>query len=374
MEKAKPKVLQVNKLYHPWIGGVEKVVQNIAEGLKDEVSMKVLACQSKGFGEARTINGVDVLKTTSFGVAWGMPLSLTFPLILVKEIRNHDVLHFHLPFPLAVLGYLLSPVRGKKVVVTYHSDIVRQKRLMGLYRPLLDRFLDTADLILPTSPNLVENSPFLRNREEKCRVVPLSIDIEEFTNFSSEEGEFPVEVGEDKVVLFVGRLSYYKGVDILLEAMKEIDARLLIVGEGELKGDLQEKCRSLSLEGRVDFLGEVSDEALKRCYQIADVFVLPSVERSEAFGLVQLEAMAYGTPVVNTDLPTGVPYVSRDGETGLTVQPGDSEELSAAINTLLTNEEMAEEFGRNARERVKEKFTRERMLSSILDVYRELSG
>ena len=154
--------------------------------------------------------------------------------------------------------------------------------------------------------------------------------------------------------------------------MQEIEAKLLIAGEGELREELEEKARSLKVNQKIIFLGKVSDEKLKYCYQICDLFVLPSVESSEAFGIVQMEAMAYGKPVVNTNLPTGVPYVSINGETGFTVPPRDSKALANAINRILNHKELATKFSKNALKRVKEKFSKEKMLESIYLIYKEL--
>ena len=172
--------------------------------------------------------------------------------------------------------------------------------------------------------------------------------------------------------MFVGRLCYYKGVEYLIEAMQWVNAKLLIVGDGELREKLEEMTVSLGLEERVKFLGKVSNELLKYCYQICDVFVLPSVEPTEAFGLVQLEAMAYGKPVINTLLPTGVPFVSIDGKTGLTVEPRNSKALADAINKLLSDDELRKKFGIQARNRVVENFTVDKMNEKILKVYQEL--
>lgn len=365
------KILQINKLYYPWIGGVEKVVQDITEGFQGKVDMEVLACQSKGRGSKLLINGVKVTKASSLGIYWGMPVSFTFPLLLSWKSRKADILHFHLPFPLGDLSYLLLGARKKKIVVTYHSDIVRQEKLLRFYKPFLYRFLEMADRILPTSPNLLESSKYLRPHKDKCTVVPLSIDLNEYGHPVEKEFYLGVSLGE-RIVLFAGRLNYYKGLEYLIEAMQEIEAKLLIAGEGELREELEEKTRSLKVNQKIIFLGKVSDEKLKYCYQICDLFVLPSVESSEAFGIVQMEAMAYGKPVVNTNLPTGVPYVSINGETGFTVPPRDSKALTNAINRILNDKELATKFSKNALKRVKEKFSKEKMLESIYLIYKEL--
>lgn len=371
MKTIKIKILQINKLYHPWIGGVEKVVQNIAEGLRDRVDIEVLACQPKGRGSKQLINGVKVTKASSFGIYWGMPISFTFLFLLAWKSRKVDILHFHYPFPLGDLSYLLVGSKRKKIVVTYHSDIVRQKKLLRFYRPFLHRFLRRANKILPTSPNLVELSKHLGPYKDKCTVVPLSIDLNEFGHPVEKEFDLGVSLDE-KIVLFAGRLNYYKGLEYLIESMQEIDAKLLIAGEGELREELEEKARSLRVNQKIIFLGKVSDEKLKYCYQICDLLVLPSVEPSEAFGIVQMEAMAYGKPVVNTNLPTGVPYVSVNGETGITVPPRDSKALVEAINKILNDKELAAKFSKNALRRVEEKFSREKMLETTYSIYEDL--
>lgn len=169
-------------------------------------------------------------------------------------------------------------------------------------------------------------------------MVPSSIHIEDYV---SVDQKFDLDIsGTEKIVLFVGRLSYYNGVEYLIEAMQSVNAKLLIDGDGKSREKLENMTVSLGLEERVKFLGKVSNELLKYCYQICDVFVLPSVEPTEAFGLVQLEAMAYGKPVINTLLPTGVPFVSIDGKTGLTVEPRNSKALADAINKLLSDDEL----------------------------------
>lgn len=371
--KQKLYVLQISKLYYPWIGGVEKVVQDIAEGLKGKVDMEVLACQPRGWGTRQLINGVEVIKASSFGIYWSMPISFTFPFLLAWKSRKVDVLHFHLPFPLGVLSYLLMGSQRKKVVVTYHSDIVRQKRLMRFYKPFLHRFLKRADRILPTSPNLVKSSKYLSPYKDKCSVVPLSIDLNEFGHSGKKEFNLGI-FSDEKIVLFVGRLNYYKGLEYLIEAMQEVEGKLLIVGDGELRGELEEKARSLKVDQKVIFLGRLSDEKLKYCYKTCDLFVLPSVEPSEAFGIVQMEAMAYGKPVINTNLPSGVPFVSIDNITGITVPPKDANALAKAINKILNDKELAARFSKNALKRVRENFSREKMMDSIYLTYKELTG
>lgn len=365
------KVLQVNKLYYPHIGGVEKVVQELAEGLAEEAEVRVLACQPKGIGKREVINGIPVYKAGSLGTYWSMPVSPSFPRLLHKQLGWADLAHFHFPFPLGDLSYLLVKRRVKvKTVLTWHSDIVKQKSFLRLYEPFLYKFLDAVDQIILTSPAPLENSRFLKNYRDKCKIIPLG--IRNFWFEAAGESEEAVQLPCDKTVLFVGRLCYYKGVEYLLEAMQDVSANLVIIGNGELREELEEKAKRLGISERTFFLGFSSDEELRYWYHRADVFALPSVEPSEAFALVQAEAMAAGTPVVNTNLPTGVPFVSLHNETGLTVEPRKSQQLAEALNTILNNPSLAASFGEKAKERAKSLFSVEQMLQSTLSLYKEL--
>lgn len=367
------KLLQVNKLYHPWIGGVEKVVQNIAEGLKDKADVSVLVCRARGWGRRDAVNGVEITRAGSLGIFFSMPVSPGFPFLLRRLGKNADVLHFHMPFPLGIVSYLVARPKGK-VVLWWHSDIVRQKKIMPFYRPLLRRFLKMSDRIIVAAPEHIQNSPYLRDFREKCEVVPFGIDTRGFEL----DSDVRVKVEEirskhgPRIVLFVGRLIYYKGAEYLIRAMKDVDGRLLVVGEGPLEDKLRSQAAELGIEDKVAFLGRAQDQDMAGYYHSCDVFVLPSIARSEAFGIVQLEAMACGKPVINTDLPTGVPRVSRNGETGITVPPADSVALSRAINKLLTDSDLRQTCGSNARRRVEEHFSMSRMIDDVYRVYQKV--
>ncbi|PSP82336.1 mannosyltransferase [Halobacteriales archaeon QS_1_68_17] len=367
-------LLHVSKFYYPKVGGIEWVVRQLAKGMTGPGNtVRVLSSVSRGFGGRQTINGVRVSKAASAGVLLSVPLAPTFPLHLRAASRDADLVHYHLPDPLSVTSHQLAASTDARIVATYHNDIVRQSTPLKLYRPVLDRFLDRTDRILVTSPALRDRSDFLAPYTEKCTVVPLSIDLDEYEPGIPPASDLPVS-GDRPVVLFVGRLIYYKGVEYLVDAMAQVDADLLVVGDGERRESFERRAEDQGVGDRVSFLGYVSDETLHHCYDRADVFVLPSVAPSEGFGIVQLEAMAYRTPVVNTDIPSGVPWVSRDGETGLTVPPEDPDSLAAAIETLLADQSLRREYGENARQRVEERFSRDRMVRETRAVYEELFG
>ncbi len=374
MSKHQLNVLQVNKLYYPYIGGVETVVQLIAEGLKDEFNLKVLACQAFGLGRSETINGVPVVRSGAITPFWSVPLSPGFPFAFARLAREADIIHLHSPFPPGELFYswLVKPL-GKKLVVSWHSDIFRQRWLKPLYGRLVENVLASADRIIVATPNHISSSPQLSRYRDKCRVIPFGIDPRRFDLDGTERAEVDaLRQRHGDFVLFAGRLSYYKGLEYLIRAMARVDGRLVVIGDGVLREKMEKLAAELGLGGRVVFLGRLSERELKLYFNACSVFCLPSIYNTEAFGLVQLEAMACGKPVVNTNLPTGVTYVSRDGETGLSVPPADPEALAAALSELLYNNRKRELFGRQARERVARTFTLEKMLKDIGDLYLSL--
>jgi rhamnosyl/mannosyltransferase len=297
-----------------------------------------------------------------------VPLAPTFPVQLRVAARNADIVHHHLPNPLSTVSQLTAGTGDAAVIATYHSDIVRQATALKAYRPILERFLNRVDRILVTSEPMLDHSTILDQYKEKCDVIPLSVDLDTI------DAENPQPLGIDTtspVILFVGRLNYYKGVEYLVDAMKQIDATLLIAGDGNKKSELEQRAQKQGVASQIHFLGYVSDSQLASAYRAADVFVLPSTEPSEAFGIVQLEAMARGLPVVNTSLPTGVPWVSQDGKTGLTVPPRNSVALAEAVNTLLEDDAKRRRYGAQARKRIERSFTRNQMLEKIQTIYRQ---
>jgi rhamnosyl/mannosyltransferase len=373
MPVEKIKVLQINKLYAPHIGGVEKVVQDIAEGLKDKVDMKVLVCSNKGKAVVEYINGVEVNRAGSFGIYFSMPLSLSLFTKLRKLSSDRDILHFHMPFPLGDAAYFLSGFKGK-VVVWWHSDIVRQKVMMKFYKPLMDRFLKRADRIIVATEGHINGSSYLEPYRDKCVIIPFGIDIRAFENKSREQdGTSSMLTGQAKKILFIGRLIYYKGVDVLLRAFSKVHgAHLYIVGEGPLKEQLKAQAIDSGIAESVHFLGHQSDEDIKILLNSCDLFVLPSVANSEAFGIVQIEAMACSKPVINTSLPTGVPYVSLHEQTGLTVPPGDADALAAAMQRLIDNDDERIQMGLKAKERAMQYFTMDKMLDNVYKLYQDM--
>jgi glycosyltransferase involved in cell wall biosynthesis len=368
----KLRILQVNKYYTPVIGGVERVVQDLSEGLRDIADVQVLVCSQKGKTTRDLINGVEVVYAASPGKLFSMPLSISFLREFQKLAANADIVQFHMPFPLGDFGYLLSSYRGK-VAVYWHSDVVRQKKLLRVYKPMMNAFLKRADVIMAATPGHFENSEQLAPYKDKCVVVPYGINADEYTQSASCDRILPVKKDGIAEVLFVGRLVYYKGVDVLLKSMAQVqNVRLTIVGDGPLKEDLLVLSKELGIEDMVFFLGQRSDADVAACMRDCDIFVLPSVHNSEAFGLVQLQAMCFAKPVINTNLPTGVPYVSVHEQTGLTVPPGDPAMLAIAIRKLAQDAAYAKQLGQGGAQRVRTCFGMENMIGGIFAQYRKL--
>lgn len=372
------RVTMVNKYYPPHLGGVEFHVRDLAEGLVEHAraSVRAIVCNGDGGRVEETVNGVDVIRLPRAVEFSSTPISWRFAAELAAEGRRTpppDVFHFHFPYPWGEMAWL-SARPDVPMVVTYHSDIVRQKVALAGYRPLLERFLDSADLIIASSPNLIEHSPFLSVRREKCRHVNFGLHVERFAGdepVGKRASELRAEHEGRRIVLFVGRLIYYKGADVLVEAMKDVDADLVMIGRGPLESQLREMAVARGMGGRITFLPPQDESELVAWYHAADVFALPSVARSEAFGLVQIEAHAAGTPVVSTNLTTGVPYANLDGVTGLTVPVGDDGALADALNRILGDDELRKRLGQQAHRRALSDFTVPRMVAGNIDVYRE---
>lgn len=396
------RILHVYKDYHPLVGGIENHVRLLAEAqARRGLDVTVLVTGLSVRTIVTEMGGVRVIRAGRLAHLASTPLSLAF-FTQLRRLRA-DITHLHFPYPPGeVANLVLRPSRW--TVITYHSDVIRQRGILRLYTPLLRQILRRVDRIIATSPDYVESSPYLQEVVGKCRVVPLGIDPTPFlqpdvrvesirARFHLEAHRSPIMAGQLAaevagsgasetgavseegahrawpLVLFVGRLRYYKGLEYLLEAMRDIEATLLIIGSGPMAGQWQQLARNWGLQGRVHFLGELTDDELPAYYQAADVFVLPASHRSEAFGLVLLEAMAAGKPVVSTNLGTGTSFVNQDGRTGFVVPPRDAQALARAVNRLLADPSLRQSMGEHGRQRVMNHFTIDEMVDGIIGIY-----
>jgi glycosyltransferase involved in cell wall biosynthesis len=365
------RILHVYKDYYPVLGGIENHVRTLAEAQAARghtVSVLVTSRDRRTHVEYR--NGVRVIFAARLAMVASTPLSIALLSALARE--RPDIAHLHFPYPLGDVAQFFFG-RACRTVITYHSDIVRQKVLLRFYAPFLRRSLARADCLLATSPRYVETSPFLAPYASKCVIVPYGIDTTRFETADPAQVEALRAQFDGPLILFVGQLRYYKGVEYLIRAMADTPGRALIIGSETTTRleELRTIAQTVGVADRVVFLGE-QNEDLPVFYHACDLFVLPSVERSEAFGIVQLEAMAAGKPVVSCDVGTGVAWVNQHEVTGLVTPPRDPAALAAALGRLLKDPALRARMGAAGRERAVRLFTCEAMIERVEAVYREV--
>jgi glycosyltransferase involved in cell wall biosynthesis len=366
------RVVQVGKYYYPYVGGIESHLFTLVNELKHQVDLDVIVSNTNWRTQRDVHRGVSVTRCGALTHAASTALSPG--MVLELSQRDYDVVHLHLPHPVGVASYLASkkPARHR-LIVSYHSDVVRQQRLLALYAPLVDRLLTRADVVIATSPNYRESSSVLQRFSAKTTVVPYGIDLEMFRHteeLAARAREIRVRFGDRPLLVAVGRLVYYKGFEFAIRALPQVpDAQLLIIGDGPLRIPLEQLARELGVRDRVHLLGEMQNHETPAYYFASDLYLLPSIARSEAFGIVQIEAMACGLPVINTELPSGVPFVSRHGESGLTVPPSDAVALSGAIRELLAQPQTRKNMGAAGRARAEREFSKQALAAQMLAIY-----
>jgi glycosyltransferase involved in cell wall biosynthesis len=363
------RVLGIGKFYPPeYLGGLESAVVALnAELVRGGCDVTYVVSAVRGRGGVSDVDGVRVVRARSFGTLFSQPLAPG--LVLAARRVPADVVHLHHPNPLGDLAALAD--RKRPLVVTQHSDVVRQRALWPFYGPAVRLALARARRIVVASEPYRAVSRELAGFEEKVRVVPYGIDGARFEpRPETARGAAALRAawgGSGRpVVLAVGRLVGYKGFDVLLEAARGLDAAVVLVGTGPLERELK-----AAAGANVTFAGRVDDAELPAYYAACDVFCLPSVTIAEAFGVVLLEAMASGKPLVTTRLPTGVMAVNRDGVTGLVVPPRDPVLLREALRTVLEDDARRGEMGRVARRTYEAEYTSRVMAERYLTVYRE---
>ncbi len=372
------RVLQLGKYYYPHMGGIENQLYLLSTELaKLGNDVTVAVSNDKPKFSKEIIKGVKVLRYPLITKIKNAPIS-SFPTF---DSKQFDIVHVHLPNPLASIHALLNYTGN--LVVTYHSDIIKEGILPKLAniiytKTVLLQLLKRAKVIIATSPNYVSGSKILQKHKHKVKVVPYGIDLNLFklNSASSKELEqLKKNYAGKKVLLFVGRLVPYKGLKYLIHAMREVvekynEAVLLIVGDGVLKSELEAIVKKLNLTKHVKFLSEIHNKDLTPYYYLSDMFILPSIYKSEAFGIVQLEAMACSKPIISTNvLGSGISYVNKNNETGIIIEPYDSRKLSSSMIKLLKNNSLKKKLGNNGKRRVKKFFSKEAMVKNILNIY-----
>ena len=370
------RVLHVYKDYHPVVGGIEHHIQTLAEGLTAQgVDVHVLVTNTNRKTLKGEINGVPVTKTGRFLNISSAPISLSFCSEFKRLSRDADIVHLHSPYPPAELCQLATR-GGRHFVLTYHSDIVRQ-RIMGLlYSPFLRQVLRAAEHITVSNPQYIGLSRFLRPWADKCTVVHHGIDLTRFTPTPAVQqraAALRARYHDVPLLLSVGRLRHYKGIGVLIDALKKVEAHALIVGDGPMGPIWKQKAVDEGVVERVTFLNEVPEEELVALYYAADMFVFPSTNRAETWGTVQVEAMACGLPVICTELGTGTSYVNQHEVTGLVIEPNNSQALTDAIQRLIDDPDLRHRMGQAGQARANEALSKEAMVRQMMAFYTEIT-
>ncbi|WP_045213813.1 glycosyltransferase [Desulfonatronovibrio magnus] len=374
------KILHIGKYFPPFHGGMENFLDDLVrEQVRVGNEVLVLCHQHKRGCPTETCqsgSGAQIVRVAIMGVAAYAPVAPGFYQSLRKVLTEFkpDVVHVHMPNVSAF--WLLFIKKSFKLVIHWHSDVVssenewKLRTLYPFYSLPETRLLAKADVIIPTSTPYLETSFPLKRFKKKCRVIPLGI---KRNKFGSEMNHADSGSGceGDEYIFSVGRFTYYKGFKYLIRACKDgYPGRLVIAGDGPLRADMQRLVQSSGLGSRVSLPGRLSHFELQQCFKKCRAFCLPSIERTEAFGVVLLEAMSLGKPLITTRVEgSGMNEVNVHNETGLVVEPADSVGLARAMNYMLQNRARAEEMGSRGRARLQEKFSIERVVWEVGKVY-----
>lgn len=360
----RPTVLHLGKYYPPHLGGMETHVHDLAVRQAGSVKVSVIVANSAMRNEFAVMEGVSITRVARISTVASMPVCPGLSAAIQRTPA--DLVHVHMPNPGAAQAFLMSGHPGK-VVITHHADTLGRKLIRRLSDPFVSRLMQRASRIIVTSTRYLESSSELLPFRGKCSIIPLGIDTRDVTCADIGEVQKLHREFGDRLILAVGRLVRYKGFDILIRAMKHVDAKLLLIGAGPEHKALARLASTQGVQRNVVMLGRVED--IRPYFAAASFFVLPSVTRAEAFGTVQLEAMAAGLPVINTDIDSAVPGVSIDGLTGITVAPRDADALSNAMRLLLDKRELRDQFGMAARAKVSAEYSVDLMAERTLSVY-----
>ena len=367
------KVLQLGKFY-PIRGGVEKVMWDLTSGLSARGIDCDMLCAELEKDEIIHLNEHGRVICLE---AWTKKAATMIAPKMVTWLRKHkdeyDIIHVHHPDPMACLALRLSGYKGR-VILHWHSDILKQKTLLKFYAPLQRWLIRRADSIIGTTPVYLKESPYLQEVQDKTVAVPIGIEPVTFNEELAQhwKDRYPGK----KLVLSIGRLVPYKGYPYLISAARQLgpDYQVLIVGDGPIRESLENDIRINGVEGIVKLLGYVEDNEAHALLAACDVFVLSSVMKTEAFGIVQIEAMSLGKPVIATKIPeSGVSWVNADGVSGLNVPVRDATALAEAIRRICSDDSLHQVLAQGARNRYLKSFTIERMIEKTIKVYNDES-
>jgi len=370
------KILQLGKFYPPDTGGMETALYNITEELNQRgIQCDVLCANKEKKYRNDLLNGYKVIRTSSYGIVASTSISPQMIRELKKVIANYDILHIHHPNPTANLALFMANPKKQKVVIHWHSDIIKQQLELRFYKPLLIWMLKKADVIIGTSQKYIDESLQLKDFKNKCVPIPIGIKKNDIGVDENKFEEIKVRFKNKKIIFSLGRFIYYKGFEYLIESAKYLPDNYVILlgGDGELKEKYEQIIRENGLSEKVFLVGKIDQKDLGSYYEACDLFCLPSIAKSEAYGIVMIEAMSFGKPVVATKIKgSGTDWVNQDGITGLNVNPEDAEQLAKAFQTILENPAMYQKFSENAHHRYLNEFTIETEIEKLIKVYRTI--
>lgn len=366
------KVLHLYRTYFPDTqGGLEEAVRQICGGAKKYgVESRVLTLSDNPspaiieYPEATVIRARKNIEPMSCSMGVGMFAEFR------RQAAWADLIHVQFPWPFADLVYLLSGV-DKPTIITYQSDVVRQRLLNFCYRPVMKAFFRHADRIVATSDNYVASSPELRSYSDRLEVIPLGLDEKAYAPASEQKLKSVKQRFGSDFMLFVGVLRYYKGLHFLLQAMRSAPYELVIAGSGPEEAALKKQAQQLGLTN-VHFAGYVDDETKVALFELCRAVVFPSFLRSEAYGVTLLEASMFGKPMISADIGTGTSFINEHEHTGIVVKPGDSVDLRQAMDMLQQQAQLASDMGKAARERYERLFTGDMMGERYARLYRKV--
>jgi len=368
------RILQLGKFF-PILGGVEKVMYELMLGLSENnIHCDMLCASAEGkFTKKIKINNYSNLFVESTKVKLA---STTIAPGIINRLRkianNYDIIHIHHPDPMVCLALFLSRYKGK-VVLHWHSDIFRQKTLLKLYNPLQNWLIKRANIIVGTSPVYVQKSPFLHKVQHKIDYIPIGINP--IIKNTKKIAKIREKYNGKHIIFSLGRLVEYKGYEYLIRSAVYLDSsyHIIIAGKGILKDSLEKLITELNLTEKVSLLGFISDEEAMNYFHACDLFALSSIYKTEAFGIVQIEAMSCGKPIVSTNIPgSGVSWVNKNNISGIVVEKENPHELSNAIIKICTNKDLYKKLCDGSKKRYEENFSRTKMLERCLEIYSKI--
>lgn len=381
------KILHIGKYFHPAHGGIESFLMDLAresarQGVRQGILVHAQPGQPAAPVDPAAYPYLDYFdRVATYGSFSYAPISPGFPSHLRRAVARFqpDLLHLHLPNPSTFWALLSTRARRIPWLIHWHADAVgpELERLLRFlyifYRPFEQALLDRADQVIVSSLPYLQGSPALEPWSTHCRVVPLGLDSQRIQPRSERQVSPGWDRGEALRILTVGRLTPYKGLDVLIRAIATTRASIVIVGEGPQRAVLEPLITQLGIEQRVHLLGAVSDAERNFLLSQCDLVCLPSLNRAEAFGISVLEAMAMGKPALVSRLEgSGLPWLVEDGRTGWHVQPGDVEALAAKIDWLDKNRDAISASGRRAAQRYRECFEIERVTRRIIEIQSDI--